>query len=116
MLGRRIVAAVFGLALVAPVGLFAQGRMQASDHRTRRIDPREHRQAVRIRDGREDKELTRRELDRLRADEASIGAKERVYRKSGDGLSRWERRDLQKDLNRTSREIYRAKHNNRAPR
>ncbi len=55
-------------------------------------------------------------LDRLRADEASIRAEERVYRKSGDGSSRWERRDLQKDLNRTSREIYRAKHNNRAPR
>jgi hypothetical protein len=115
MLGRRIVAAVFGLALVAPVGLFAQGRMQASDHRTRGIDAREHRQALRIRDGREDNELTRRELDRLRADEASIRAEERVYRKSGDGLSRWERRDLRKDLTRTSREIYRAKHNNRAP-
>jgi hypothetical protein len=30
-------------------------------------------------------------------------------------LNRQERRDLQRDLNRTSREIYRAKHNNREP-
>ena len=45
----------------------------------------------------------------------AIRAEERVYRKSGEGLSKWERRDLQKDLNKTSREIYRAKHNNREP-
>jgi hypothetical protein len=37
MLARRIVAAVCGLALVAPVSVFAQGRMQASDHRNRGI-------------------------------------------------------------------------------
>ena len=116
MLGRRIVAAVCGLALMAPVGAFAEGRMLGAGHRNRGINAREHRQVLRIRDGREDNELTRRELDKLRADEASIRAEERVYRKSGDGLSRWERRDLQKDLNRTSREIYRAKHNNREPR
>jgi hypothetical protein len=30
-------------------------------------------------------------------------------------LAQNRRRDLQKDLNRTSREIYRAKHNNREP-
>ena len=115
MLGRRIAAAVCALALVAPAGVFAQSRLQPSDRHNRGINAREHRQALRIRDGREDNELTRRELDRLRADEASVRAEERVYRKSGDGLSRWERRDLQNDLNRTSREIYRAKHNNRAP-
>jgi hypothetical protein len=115
MLGRRIAAVVCGLVLVAPAGVFAQSLVQASDRHNRGIDAREHRQALRIRDGRKDDELTRRELDRLRADEASIRAEERVYRKSGDGLSRWERRDLRKDLTRTSREIYRAKHNNRAP-
>ena len=115
MLARRIVAAAFGLALAVPVCALAQTRTQASDQRHRGINAREHRQVQRIKDGREDNELTRGELDRLRADEAAIRAEERVYRKSGDGLSRWERRDLQKDLNRTSREIYRAKHNNREP-
>jgi hypothetical protein len=113
MLARRIAAAAFGLALAVPVGAFAQDRTQAPDHRHRGVNAREHRQVQRIKDGREDNELTRRELDKLKADEASIRAEERVYRKSGEGLSKWERKDLQKDLNKTSREIYRAKHNNR---
>ena len=48
-----------------------------------------------------------------KGDEAAIRAEERVYRRSGEGFSRRERRDLQRDLNRTSREIYRARHNDR---
>ena len=74
-----------------------------------------HRQTARIKDGVKDKELTRGELDKLRADEAAIRAEERVYRKSGDGLSKGEVKDLEKDLNKTSKEIYRAKHNDRTP-
>jgi len=44
-----------------------------------------------------------------------VRAEERVYRKSGGGLNKAERKDLEKDLNKTSREIYRAKHNQRKP-
>jgi hypothetical protein len=84
----------------------------ASNHRPRGVNAREHRQAVRIREGVKADEITRAELDRLRADEAAIRAEERVYRRTGDGLNRREVRDLEQDLNRTSREIYRAKHNN----
>jgi hypothetical protein len=54
------------------------------------------------------------EANRLRADEAAVRAEERVYRKSGDGLSPAERKDLEKDLSKNSREIYRAKHNDRS--
>ena len=113
MLVRRIVAVAFGLVLAGPLCAFAQD--QAAAQRPRGINAREHRQVQRIRDGRQNDELTRGELNRLRADEAAIRAEERVYRQSGDGLNRFERRDLQRDLNRTSREIYRAKHNNREP-
>jgi hypothetical protein len=113
MLVRRIVTVAFGLVLAAPLCAFAQDQVPAQ--RPRGINAREHRQVQRIKDGRQNDELTRGELDRLRADEAAVRAEERVYRKSGDGLSRPERRDLQRDLNRTSREIYRAKHNNREP-
>jgi len=113
MLVRRIIAVAFGLVLAAPLCAFAQD--QAPAQRARGINAREHHQVQRIRDGRQNDELTRGELDRLRADEAAIRAEERVYRKSGDGLNRWERRDLQRDLNQTSREIYRAKHNHREP-
>jgi hypothetical protein len=77
------------------------------------INAREARQTARIRDGVRDGDINRRELNRLRADEAAIRAEERVYRRSGDGLTLRERRDLERDLHRTSREIYRAKHNNR---
>jgi len=113
MLVRRIVAAAFGLALAVPVFAFAQEQTPAQQPRG--INAREHRQVQRIKEGRQNDELTRGELDRLRADEAAVRAEERVYRRSGDGLNRAERRDLQRDLNRTSREIYRAKHNDREP-
>jgi len=113
MLVRRIVAAAFGLALLSPLCAFGQD--QAPAERPRGINAREHRQMLRIREGRQNDELTRGELNRLRGDEAAIRAEERVYRRSGDGLNRWERRDLQRDLNRTSREIYGSKHNEREP-
>ena len=113
MLVRRIIAVTFGFVLAGPLCAFAQD--QAAAQRPRGVNAREHRQVQRIRDGRQDDELTRGELNRLRADEAAIRAEERVYRRSGDGLNRRERRDLQRDLNQTNREIYRAKHNDREP-
>jgi len=79
------------------------------------INARERRQTERIGNGKADGQLTRGELDRLRADEAAIRAEERVYRRSGDGLNAAERRDLERDLDRTSREIYRDRHNRRVP-
>src|SRR5258705_8378043 len=104
--GKIGFAAVAGLILVS-TSAYAQ------DRHPRNVNAREHRQTVRIRQGVRNDEVTRAELDRLRADEAAIRAEERVYRRSGDGLNRRERADLERDLNRTSREIYRAKHNNR---
>jgi len=110
---RPIIAAVFGLALAAPIVTFAQDGNDASSQQRPGINARQHRQVARIRAGRHEDQITRGELNRLRADEAAIRAEERVYRRSGDGLSRRERQDLQRDLNRTSREIYRARHNDR---
>jgi hypothetical protein len=106
MFARTVVMAAIGITCVS-ASAFA-----ASNHRPRGVNAREHRQAVRIREGVKADEITRAELDRLRADEAAIRAEERVYRRTGDGLNRREVRDLEQDLNRTSRQIYRAKHNN----
>jgi hypothetical protein len=75
------------------------------------INAREHRQAARIRDGVRDRELTRAEAARLRAEMAAIRAEERLYRRTGPGLTPRERRDLQRDLNRASRDIRRLKNN-----
>lgn len=103
------------VAIVAGGALTAAAASAAPAHHPRSVNARQHRQAERITDGRQDGQLTRGELDRIHGDEAAVRAEERVYRRSGGGLSRGERRDLQRDLNRTSREIYRDRHNARVP-
>ena len=111
MSGRYIAASVVGLALLVPaVSSAADG---ARKHHPRSVNARQHRQAARVKDGVKDGEITKGELDKIRGDEAAIRAEERVYRRSGGGLNKAERKDLRKDLNKTSREIYRAKHNDR---
>src|SRR5262245_41474847 len=103
---RNVGVALLGLVLAAPIA-------SAANARPRGVNAREHRHAQRIREGGKSGEITRAERDRIAGDEAAIRAEERVYRRSGDGLNRAERRDLEHDLNKTSREIYRAKHNDR---
>ena len=71
------------------------------------VDGREHRQRARIHNGVQSGELTRSEASRLRVQQSALGAEERRYRRTGGSLSGWERRDLQRDLNRTSRDIRR---------
>jgi hypothetical protein len=52
----------------------------------------------------------------LRADDAAIHAQEKVYRQGHDGkLTKSERQQLTRELNRTSRHIYRDRHDNRMP-
>jgi hypothetical protein len=92
-------------AVMVVAGLLA---IPAADART--IDGREHRQHERIRQGVRSGELTQREAARLRGEQAGLRAEERRYRATGGGLSGWERRDLQRDLDRSSRDIYRQKH------
>ncbi|HUL73308.1 MAG TPA: hypothetical protein VLT86_09425 [Vicinamibacterales bacterium] len=108
---RTVLVALLGATLLAaPAAAQAQ---PASTAHPRGINAREHRQTVRIKDGVKDGQLTRGELDKVKADEAGIRAEERVYRKSGDGLDKAEVKDLEKDLNQSSRQIYRLKHNDR---
>jgi hypothetical protein len=73
------------------------------------VNAREHRQSVRIHEGVQSGELTSREARWLRGEQVALRAEERLYRRTGDGLSAWERRDLQRDLNRSSRHIHRQK-------
>jgi hypothetical protein len=108
MFVRTIVTAV-GITFLSTAAFAATAQRPAG------VNAREHRQAERIRQGVKGDDLTKAELDKLKADEAAVRAEERVYRQSGDGLNAREHRDLERDLNRTSREIYRAKHNRREP-
>ena len=92
-------------AMLVMAGLLAVPAAEAAP-----VDGREHRQRGRIREGVQSGELTRHEAARLRREQAQIRREERRYRATGDGLSRRERRDLQRDLNHSSRHIRRQKH------
>jgi len=98
------------LSLVSVPSAFAQNR---NPQHPAGINKREARQAKRIREANKDGDLTKAELDRLRADEAALRAREKVFRDSGQGLNGAEYKALEKELNRVSKEIYRLSHNGR---
>jgi hypothetical protein len=92
---------VLGLASNASAGTYSP-----------RIDRREANQQRRINQGIRSGALTPRETYHLQKREASINAQEARFKADGN-LSRRERRVLNNRLDRTSKAIYRAKHNGR---
>ena len=78
--------------------------------RNHNINARETRQERRIYQGVASGELTQREALRLDREQDRVDRIENRYRRTGDGLSPRERQRLERDLNRTSRDIYRQKH------
>jgi hypothetical protein len=80
------------------------------------VNQRLENQRDRIQAGKQDDQLTKGEATRLRADDAAIHAQEKVYRQANDGkLTTGEKKQLNRELNRNSRQIYRARHNDRKP-
>jgi hypothetical protein len=95
----------FGLVLgfaVCATPAFAAGKT---------INHVEHREQERIRQGIRSGELTRAEARRLEAQQARIRVDERFDRADGK-LTPRERQQLDKELQRASRDIYRQKHDN----
>jgi hypothetical protein len=84
----------------------------ASAHPGARIDRREGRQYARIHQGVRGGQLTPREVQRLRMSERHIRRTERRSWRDGR-LSVPERRRLNRELNRSSRQIHRLRHNGR---
>jgi hypothetical protein len=76
------------------------------------INNRQQNQQQRIRQGVRSGELTRREAARLQTREARIRVNEAYARRSGGAFTLQERARIQRQLNRTSRDIYRQKHDN----
>jgi len=74
------------------------------------INYREHNQEARIIQGVHSGELTRAEAARLQRQEAYI-RHEKIEAKESGYVSNAERRELNWELNKTSRNIYRLKHN-----
>lgn len=73
------------------------------------VNARQERQEDRIRQGVRSGELTRRETRRLVETQRDIRQLERAYKSDGR-LTRAERRDLHREQNQASRQIYRQKH------
>jgi hypothetical protein len=103
---------IFGGVLVAALALTSIAEAQT---RTPAINRREHRQERRINQGVRSGELTRNEAHNLRGDERHIRQDKRMAKADGHVTS-GERRHLRREENRTSRAIYRTKHNGRVRR
>src|SRR5258708_18809455 len=76
----------------------------------RNINKRQARQQARIYQGVKSGELTLRETKKLEAAQARIDVLEAKDRRSGDGLNKAERAELEHLLNVQSHNIYRLKH------
>ncbi|HEY2153233.1 MAG TPA: hypothetical protein VGH34_20660 [Vicinamibacterales bacterium] len=106
-------AAVISLGFASMAAAQAPATATPDDHPAG-VNQRLENQQDRIHQGVQDGQLTKAEATRVRANDAGIRAEERVDRKANDGkLTSGERQHLEKQLNRNSRQIYRAKHNDR---
>ncbi|HEY4323074.1 MAG TPA: hypothetical protein VGN20_03785 [Mucilaginibacter sp.] len=100
---------IFGGLLIAALAITSIA--QAQTH-TPVINKRQHNQERRINHGVRSGQLTRNEAHHLRTDERRVAMNKHMY-KANDRVTPGERRQLRHEENRTSRTIYRDKHNNR---
>jgi len=116
MLKRTFLAGFVGLGICASTAWAQTTTTPTADPHDMTVNQRLENQKDRIQAGTQDDQLTRGERTRLRANDAAIHAQEKVYRQANDGrLTQGERQQLQRELNRNSRQIYRARHNDRKP-
>lgn len=96
------IAACAVLSVFLATASFAQ-------EKTPNLDKREQKQAKRIEQGMKSGELTKKEAARLSAREAKLHADEAKAKADGKVTTK-ERAKLQHEANKTSRRIYRQKH------
>ncbi|MBS1795952.1 MAG: hypothetical protein JSS81_19015 [Acidobacteria bacterium] len=105
---KKIIGLVFAsLLVVAGLAVDASAQRRSG---SRTIDGRERRQQQRIYQGIRTGRLNRREAYRLERRQYQIRRAESRYRRSGGRLTWRERYALQRRLNRSSRSIWRQKH------
>jgi hypothetical protein len=115
MVKHAVLATLFGLGVASAAAAQAPAPSPADDH-PNTINGRLENQRDRRLNGVTDDQLTKREATHLRANDAAIRAQEHVYRQANGGtLTNGERRQLNRELNRNSRQIYRDRQNNRTP-
>ena len=106
---KKIIYFTFA-ALIVAVGLSADSFAQTKKTHPWSVNNRQQRQQKRIGRGVKSGELTAKETYRLEKQQVQLQRTEARFRKSGDGLSWREKYILQNKLNRSSRSIYRQKH------
>lgn len=112
-LKKLLAPALFVAALAFPLASEARANHPNCRHNSsssRSVNARQGRQTTRIRQGVRSGELTRRETQRLAAEQASIRTQEAFYRRSGGEFTARERARVQRELRQSSRHIYRQKH------
>lgn len=97
-------------AAVALTFLLSSDSAAQQRYKSNSINERQQNQRQRIKQGVGSGELTARETGRLAAEQVRIGRMEARFRASGEGLNNRERVRLQRELNQSSRHIYRQKH------
>ena len=117
MLKHTVIAAFAALGLCATVASAQTPAPTAPPaDQPMTVNQRLENQRDRIQAGTKDDQLTKSERTHLRADDAAVRAQEKVYRQANDGkLTKGEKQQLNRELNHDSRQIYRARHNNRKP-
>lgn len=105
---RLATPTAIGLMLAASLTQSACATQQRVGHGPS-INQRQYEQYERIDQGVRSGELTREEAQTLRAEQRAISREERAYRADGV-LSAGERRELQRELDEASRNIYEEKH------
>lgn len=115
---HKIFGALLGIGLAVLLGNNAlANEHRGSTHKQVRhdrqtqksVDAREHRQQGRVAQGVRSGQLTGDETKKLRAQQRDIRQEERQYRADGR-FTKEERKDVQRDLNQASKDIYIEKH------
>lgn len=99
----------FTLAITAAAALALPATAAEAQGGWRSINQRQANQFARIEQGVRSGELTRGEAQRLRGQFRALDQLEQRYRRS-NGLSAWERQDLNRRFDTLSRRIYNQKH------
>lgn len=104
---------IAGVGLCAPV---ASAQTTTPERPKGEVNRRLERQKDRVQAGVKDGQLTRGETKRITTEDKAIHAQEKADRQANGGkLTRGDKKQLNRELNKTSRQIHRARHNNRKP-
>ena len=116
MRNRTLLTTLLGFSLCTALTSAQTPTAAPTDPHDMTINQRLENQGDRIQTGTKDDQLTKAERTKVRANDAAIRAQEKVYRQANDGtLTKGEKTQPTRELNRNSRQLARERHNNRKP-